>query len=134
MSFEKMMEAYGKTRNAKRRAAVNTFQVRVWSRLFPWMNHPILRYVTGFWIGLLDEGPYQMLKPRWGGITFGWLNDGIRPTVWHTWRQLTHDHSDPFTGIYTDGAPRSYAEAVEREAIYKARRNEDDDLRGGPWG
>lgn len=125
-AFERMMDAYNQSRNAKRRAAVS-FQSRVWLVLFPWMNHPFLRYITAFWIGLIDEGPRALMKPRWGGITFGWLNDGIKPTVWHTWRQLTHSHNDPYTGIYIDGAPASLEEAKAREIKYAAEPRHDHD-------
>lgn len=112
-------------RNLARRSKVMTFQFRVWTRVFPWMKHPFLQYITGFWIGLIDEGPREMLTPRWGGITFGWLNDGIKPTVWHTVRTLTHDQTDPYVGIYTDGAPASLAEARERELVYASRKVRD---------
>ena len=119
-AFDRMLLNYRQSRNAKRRAMVTRFQYRYWNRLFPWMNTPVLQYVTSFWIGLIDDGPYAMLKPRWGGITFGWLNDGFRPTVWHTLRQLTHRHDDPYCGIYPSGAPRSLAEAQEWDAKWKA--------------
>lgn len=94
-------------------------------RLTLWMRRiPVLGDLTyTFWSTLLDEGVRETCKPRWGALTFCYLNDGIRPTLWHTWRSLTHDQDDPFTGIYTDGAPRSYAEALERERIYKQRND-----------
>jgi len=85
--------------------------------LTSWMRHiPVVgTYVASFWYLLLEDGP-RTLKPRWGGITFAYLNDGIKPTVWHTWRQVTHDSSDPYTGIYTMGAPKSFAQAQEWDA------------------
>jgi hypothetical protein len=82
-----------------------------WLRLTPWVG----KYVADFWYLLIAEGVRSTLKPRWGGITFAYLNDGIKPTVWHTWRQITHDQTDPYTGIYTTGAPRSLAQAREWE-------------------
>jgi hypothetical protein len=108
-------------RNIDRHRRVVVFQMTTYRRLFPWMSHPFLQYIQAFWIGLIDEGPYQLLKPRWGGITFGWLNDGFKPTVWHTWRQLTHDQTDPYTGIYPSGAPKSLREAQEWKARDQSR-------------
>jgi hypothetical protein len=86
------------------------FQLRIWNRLFPWMNGPLLGYVTSFWIGLIEDGPRDMLTPRWGGITFGWLNDGFSPTIWHTWQQVMHPRGK-YNGIYLKGAPRNRQEA-----------------------
>lgn len=119
MSFDQMMRRYCESRNAKRRAKVLTFQYRVFSKIPPW-NTPLFHYITAFWIGLIDEGPYQMLKPRWGGITFGWLNDGMKPTVWHTLRQLLHDQTDPYTGIYPNGAPKSLEQAKRWEEEWRS--------------
>jgi len=110
-------------RNWDRHSRVIQFQLGTYRRLFPWMSHPFLAFIQAFWIGLLDEGPYQLLKPRWGGLTFGWLNDGIKPTVWHTWRQLTHGQDDPYTGIYPRGAPKSLKEAQEWDQAFRARRD-----------
>jgi hypothetical protein len=90
-----------------------------------WMRHiPVIGdYVASFWFMLIDDG-IMTLKPRWGGVTFGYLNDGIRPTVWHTWRQMTHDQDDPYTGIYTMGAPRSLAQAEEWELKWEKEREQ----------
>jgi len=84
-------------------------------RLTRWMDtFPVVGgFVRAFWYCVLTEGVVSTCKPRWGAMTFGYLNDGIRPTVWHTWRQVTHDHRDPYTGIYPSGAPRSETEAEE---------------------
>lgn len=34
-------------RNLARRSKVMTFQLRVWTRVFPWMKHPFLRQQKG---------------------------------------------------------------------------------------
>ena len=87
------------------------------NRLTRWMLRiPLLGQLTyTFWFCILTEGPYQTCKPRWGALTFSFLNDGCRPTLWHTIRQVTHDNGDPYTGIYVSGAPRSLAEAQRWE-------------------
>lgn len=92
-------------------------------RLTGWMNHiPVVgRLVYVFWYSLLDDGLIETCKPRWGALTFSFLNDGMRPTVWHTWRQITRDQYDQFTGIYTRGAPKSLAQARE----WKWKREEE---------
>lgn len=97
---------------------------RVADRLTRWMLHiPVVgRLVQAFWYLLIYEGPYQTLKPRWGGLTFAFLNDGCKPTVWHTWRQITHDQTDPYTGIYVMGAPHSLKEAEAMEAKFREER------------
>jgi len=91
------------------------------NRLTRWMLHiPVLgKYTRDFWFSIIDEGFRQTLKPRWGAITFGYLNDGCGATVWHTWRQITHDSNDPYTGIYVMGAPHSLREAEEMENTFR---------------
>jgi hypothetical protein len=85
-------------------------------RLTGWLRRiPIVgQLVHAFWYCLLDEGIVETMKPRWGALTFAFLNDGMKPTLWHTWRQITHDSTDPYTGIYPDGAPASLAEAKSK--------------------
>jgi len=106
-------------------------RLKVWrvfykmSKVCPWINWPILSYIYGFWYNIFDEGIRSTCKPRWGAVTFGWLNDGMEPTVWHTWRQLTHDQSDPYTGIYPSGAPKSFAQAKAWEDEWEAKRWEE---------
>jgi hypothetical protein len=84
-------------------------------RLTNWMLHiPVLgTYTRDFWFLIICEGFRQTLKPRWGAITFAYLNDGCGATIWHTWRSITHDSDDPYTGIYIHGAPHSLKEAQE---------------------
>jgi len=92
-------------------------------RNIPWYTWPPLHYVYSFWYSMLEDGILDTCKPRWGAVTFGWLNDGIKPTVWHTWRQLTHKHSiDPYTGIYPMGAPKSLKQAKEWEDKWEQER------------
>ena len=99
---------------------------RMANRLTSWLRHvPVIGdYVASFWFLLLNDG-IKTLKPRWGGITFAYLNDGIKPTVWHTWRQMTPDMADPFTGIYVMGAPKSLAQALEWEAKWAKEQAAD---------
>lgn len=119
-TLNERLDEYRKTadwRNYQRR-------VRAASLLTNWMLRiPVVgRLVQAFWYCLIEEGPYQTLKPRWGALTFAFLNDGMRPTVWHTWRQITHDQTDPYTGIYPSGAPRSLAQAREWDRKWKEER------------
>lgn len=64
-----------------------------------------------FWYGVLDEGLIATCTPRWGVLTFSFLNDGFKPTVWHTWQQVTKPDGHPYTGIWPSGAPRNAKEA-----------------------
>jgi hypothetical protein len=93
--------------------------------LTKWMQHiPIVGYYVGsFWYLLIMDGVYQALKPRWGAITFAFLNDGMGATVWHTWKSITDPYGD-FSGIYTMGAPKNLAQAIEWEAKWDAKRVE----------
>jgi len=120
--FAEMMRRYGESRNGKRRRMVLNFQFRYWRKLFPWMNWSFMHYITSFWIGLIEDGPVEMLTPRWGGVTFGWLNDGMKPTVWHTVHTLLHP-TGKFTGIYVEGAPSSRRQAEEWERIWASERD-----------
>jgi hypothetical protein len=45
------------------------------------------------------------------GLTFAFLNDGMRPTLWHTWTQIRYPDGSDYVGIYPGGAPRNRAEA-----------------------
>lgn len=69
--------------------------------------------VASYWFHLLDEGVVQTLKPRWGALTFGFLNDGIKPTLWHTW-QTIKDPQGPYSGIWVSGAPRNREDAERK--------------------
>ena len=109
-------------RNFDRRHKVTVAQIKLFKHI-PWMRWPVLNYCYSFWAGLFEEGIVNTCKPRWGSITFGWLNDGMKPTVWHTWRQLTHNHvNDPYTGIYPSGAPKSLKQAQEWENKWEKER------------
>lgn len=93
--------------------------------LTDWMRRiPIVGGVVGcFWYTLLAEGPMG-LKPRWGALTFSYLNDGDGPTPWHIWRQMTRDHmTDPYTGLWPGGAPTSKADADRKLAEYAAQQD-----------
>lgn len=94
-------------------------------RVFGWTKRiPVVGpYVNAFWFLIFTEGVYQTCKPRWGGITFGFLNDGCGATLWHTWRQVTRSNvGDKYTGIYPGGAPVSLAEAQAWEKKWEAER------------
>jgi hypothetical protein len=89
-------------RRSHRNAILTNWMVRI----------PIAgRVMSTFWFGLLDEGVKQTCTPRWGALTFHFLNDGMKPTLWHTWYEMTHDNFSPYSGIYPSGAPRNAAEA-----------------------
>ena len=97
----------------------------IWALVSPLGRLPYVgRLVSSFWFDLLDEGVYQTCKPRWGTITYSFLNDGFSPTLWHTWKQMT-DHSGPYGGIWDDGAPRDEADAKRKLAGYAAKRARD---------
>lgn len=110
-------------RNYNRRNRVISFQFKI-SQKFFWMRWPILHMVYTFWSSVFEEGIRATLIPRWGSMTFAFLNDGIKPTVWHTLYTILHSPSAKFSGIYTDGAPKSRAEAEEWEAKWEKERRE----------
>jgi hypothetical protein len=80
------------------------------SRLTDWMLHvPVFgRLMWHFWHGLIASGVKDVMTPRWGEITFHYLNDGMKPTLWHTWRSIV----DPEEGIWVGRAPRNAADAA----------------------
>jgi len=97
-------------------------------RVFGWTKRiPVVGpYVNAFWFLIFTEGIRSTCKPRWGGITFAFLNDGMKPTLWHTWRQVTRSNEDKYTGIYPGGAPVSLAEAQAWEEKWEAERAAND--------
>ena len=54
-------------------------------KMTAWMKRiPVVGPFTyTFWYWLIDEGVKNTCKPRWGAMTFTYLNDG-KPTLWHT--------------------------------------------------
>lgn len=76
-------------------------------RLTNWMRRiPLVgQLVAVFWWAVLFEG-----DPR-DALLFSFLNDGYRPSLWHTVYSVTHDDSAPFSGIYPKGAPKNRQEA-----------------------
>lgn len=110
------------------------------ARLTSWMRRiPLIGYLASvFWYDILDEGIVATCQPHWGGLTFAFLNDGVRPTLWHTWQNMTHwGEDDP--GLYvtanpTDGKarpPRSRAEADAWEKYWaEARRRREEEQTG----
>jgi hypothetical protein len=89
------------------------------------------RLVSGFWYCVMDEGVRSTCKPRWGAITFSFLNDGFSPTPWHTWQQLTN-YNGPYSGIWPDGAPHNQAEAQERLRTYSSKERSDSNRQCDP--
>jgi hypothetical protein len=83
-----------------------------WMRRIPVVGD----FVRVFWFLIYTEGWRQTLDPHASGLTFSYLNDGMKPTLWHTWHQVTQPDDDPYVGIYPNGAPRSLAEAQDRAA------------------
>jgi hypothetical protein len=86
-------------RNMDRRKRVWNAQERVY-RACPWMrwNLPTLMYAV--WVLPIDEGIKDVFTPRWGAITFGFLNDGMKPTLWFTLLNLVRNQP-----IHPSGAP-----------------------------
>jgi hypothetical protein len=105
-------------RNIKRRRKVLDITFKMY-RTIPWMRWPVLQYIYAFWEGIFEDGIKSTCKPRWGAVTFGWLNDGIKPTLWHTYIQLTRNHMSKYSGIYPNGAPKSKKQADEWETRWE---------------
>jgi hypothetical protein len=110
-------------RNSKRRSKVMNIEMWLYRKI-PWMRWPILKVFYHFWHCIFEEGIRATCKPRWGAMTFAYLNDGIKPTLWHTLRQITHDQGDKYTGIYTMGAPKNKKQADAWEEKW-AKERED---------
>jgi hypothetical protein len=122
MDFDELLASMSPAsrRNWDRHGLVIRWEMALW-RHVPWMRWPLLRYVYGFWSNLMEEGVRETCKPRWGMVTFAYLNDGMKPTLWHTWKQVM-DPNGPYDGIYPGGAPRNRAEA---DAIAERAMNGD---------
>jgi hypothetical protein len=82
-------------------------------RLTSWMRAlPLGPVMETFWYGILGEGVRATVKPRWGLMTWSFLNDGHRPTLWFLW-QCAVGREPYATTLYPSGAPRNAAEAGE---------------------
>jgi hypothetical protein len=114
-------------RNWDRRIKANHFIYSMY-RNIPWMDWPILKLVYMFWHGMFEDGIKSTCAPRWGLVTFHFLNDGMKPTLWHTWRQLTGHREDKYSGIYPSGAPHSRKEAEEWENKWEQERKSKEIL------
>lgn len=115
-------------RNSNRRIKVIQIISKMY-RTIPWMHWPVMQYIYAFWQGIFEDGIVSTCKPRWGGITFGWLNDGMKPTLWHTYIQLTRTHTrSKYAGIYPGGAPKSRKQADEWEIKWEKEREDRENL------
>ncbi len=76
----------------------------------------------------MEEGIRSTCKPRWGMMTFAFLNDGFKPTLWHTLYQVVGPIGGKYDGIYTEGAPKSLKQAKEWDKIYEQRRLEREEI------
>ena len=84
--------------------------------LFGWaMQVPVINVGAAFWYGVLDEGIVSAIKPRWGILTFHFLNDGMRPSLWHTAQQVLRPDGE-HSGIWPGGAPRNRREALAMDS------------------
>ena len=68
-----------------------------WMRRVPLVGN----LMRTFWYGVLDEGLVETCRPRWGVLTFAFLNDGYRPTIYHAALSVLR----PSTPLYLAGAP-----------------------------
>lgn len=94
-----------------------------WTRRIPIFG----RLVFCFWYSLLasDMRHYVSIRPMevlhpYGALGFSFLNDGMRPTIWHTWKQLIHT-DDRYTGIWHPRAPRNQVDAERILAYYRTK-------------
>lgn len=122
-NLEASMSPEGR-RNWERTRKVDLLHERL-ARAFRWYRWPVLRLVWTFWTGLMDGGIKDTCQPRWGALTFAYLNDGMKPSLWHTWQSLTARED---AGLYVHGAPINKAEADsiiagedDRYSNYKGR-------------
>lgn len=92
-------------RNMARRRKVWRIQFAM-RHYLPWMHWPILAFMYSFWSSIFEEGVVDTCKPRWGMLTFAYLNDGFKPTIWHAVYQILHPlDKGEHSGIYPSGAP-----------------------------
>ncbi len=72
-----------------------------------WMKRiPVIgRLVSVFWFYVITE------RNPLDGLEWAFMNDGMHPSLWHTWYEMTHDGTARYAGLYPGRAPRSQAEA-----------------------
>ena len=125
-SWERLYDSMSTSmkRNIDRRTKVLRVEMAILRRA-PWLRWPLIRLVTDFWVTLADEGIRATCKPRWGALTFGYLNDGMDPSLWHTMQEVFGGKK--YSMLYPAGAPRSKMEADNYVTIHKdwfARKDE----------
>lgn len=86
-----------------KRAALLGFKIQ---RTCFWLNWPILNVMTTFWTEIFESN-----SPL-DALSFAYLNDGIKPSLWHTCMQICN--SKKYSGIWIGGAPKNKREAEER--------------------
>lgn len=87
-----------------------------------WLERiPAIGHLAGtFWFLALTESLPGLLD----GLEFSYLNDGYRPTLWHTWYSMTHDNAGLFSGIWPGGAPRSRRDAYAKQVAAAIERDD----------
>jgi hypothetical protein len=69
----------------------------------------MLRLIKVFWGTLFREGPLGAAD----AVMFHFLNDGMKPSLWHTWYSVFHENDGLYSGIYPRRAPRNRSEAIQ---------------------
>ena len=93
-------------RNHERRMRVYGIHQRIYNAV-KWPKLPVLNLIWIFWTCLMEEGIRNTIKPRWGALTFTYLNDAYKPTLYHTIRTLINPQK---SATYVSGAPRNSKE------------------------
>jgi hypothetical protein len=87
------------------------------SKNLPWINWPIINIATVFWTSLADEGPKEVFG-KYGSMSFAFLNDGMKPTLWHTYMQIFHRNCSEYSNIWVGGAPKNRLDAEEKSKAF----------------
>jgi len=97
-------------RNWDRRGKAIRFEIAAFKKM-PWVRWPILHVIYSFWGAIIQEGIIATIKPRWGAMTFAYLNDGMGTNIWHVWYVITHGPHAKYNMLYPKGAPKNRKEA-----------------------
>jgi hypothetical protein len=106
-------------RNYDRYHKVMQFQFGL-SKWFPWFSWPIIRVAYYYWSSVFEDGFGGGL----GTLEFSFLNDGIKPSLWHTLYEVAGPLHGKYSAIWPSGAPKSKKHADELEARFAKEREE----------
>lgn len=116
---DKFMKTLSPAQRRNHERSMKVFRIQLgMRRRMPWLQWNVIGVAYTFWTCLFDEGVRNTLNPHWGAMAFSYLNDGMKPTLWHVIQQIFF-HDGKYSGIWPGGAPKNKDDAERKLARFR---------------